>query len=90
VAVSDNDRVQRLQQRANTMRDQPIKVILGSELGPYRLPRCHRAAVNVRSPGTAELILDTQQDQRILVEIDIETFRSLHKTMSFVLKKWTK
>ena len=82
--------VRRLQAQADGMRDQPIELTLANMPGPFRLPKCQRAGVNILDGHRAELIFDTERGQRILVEMDSAVFESLHGAMSFALKNGKK
>jgi hypothetical protein len=90
--MSDEERelIRQLQAKTDAYAKGEVELPLGDQPGLYRLPRCTTAGVIVRSPDTAELLLDIQDGQRILVEIGIEAFQALHGTMSFILEKWTR
>jgi hypothetical protein len=84
---NDDDLVRRLQARANAMRNPPIQLKLGTGPGPYQLPLCNRAGVHIVDAYTAELILDTESGQRILVPLTSDAIESLEGVLSFVLKR---
>ena len=74
---NDDDLVRRLQARANAMRNPPIQLKLGTGPGPYQLPLCNRAGVHILDAYKAELILDTESGQRILVPLTSDAIESL-------------
>ena len=65
----------------------PIQLKLKTCTGPYRLPLCNRAGVHILDAYTAELILDTDSGQRILVRLTSDAIESLGGVVSFVLKR---
>jgi hypothetical protein len=83
--MSDDELVRRMQARADAMRDQPIELILANAPGPYRLPKCTTAGLNVPYPHRPELILDTENGQRILIELDPEALEALGDLISLAL-----
>jgi hypothetical protein len=69
-------------------------IILGlarlADPGPYQLPLCSRAAVHILDSSTAQLILDTDHGQRILVPLRADALVSLGDLISFVLNQGKK
>jgi hypothetical protein len=82
--VSDEERklVARLQAMADRLREEPLPLLLANDPGPYQLPLCTRASVHILDSGMAQLILDTENDQRILVPLSIDLLGALGGTIS--------
>lgn len=84
MSSEESDLVRRLQAFADGLQDKPLPLLLAKDPDPYQLPLCIRASVHILDSGTAQLILDTENDQRILVPMSAETLQSLGGTISFV------
>ena len=68
------------------MRDQTMEAMLLSDLDPCRLPKCHCVGLEILDSNRAELKLDTESGQRILIEIDSKAIEALYHLTSIVLK----
>jgi hypothetical protein len=81
----ERELVRRLQERANAM-GPPVELMLANAPGPYRLPKCNYVALNILDPNRAELILDTEHGQRILIEVDSKVVETSRDLTAFALK----
>jgi hypothetical protein len=68
--------VERLQARAEAMRDEPIELMLGSQPGPYKAPLCSRVGL-ISSPDMRGLRLETDKGHVVLVPMTDEALLSL-------------
>ncbi len=82
MSSEENDLVRRLQAKADGLRKEPLPLLLGNDFGPYQLPLCIRASVYIEDSGMAQLILDTKDDQQILIPLSVELLRSLGGAIS--------
>jgi hypothetical protein len=85
MSSEENDLVRRLQAMADGLRDKPLPLLLANDPGPYQLPLCTRASVHILDSGTAQLILDTESDQRILVPLSVDLLGALMGTIAAAL-----
>jgi hypothetical protein len=77
--------VKRLQARSAALRDKPLPLLLANDPGPYELPLVTSASVSILPSGTAQLILDTENDQQILVPLSLDLLEALGSTIKFAL-----
>jgi hypothetical protein len=84
MSSEETDLVRRLQAFADGLREKPLPLLLANDPGPYQLPRCRSASVHILDSDTAQLILDTENDQRILVPMSADLLESLGRTISSV------
>jgi hypothetical protein len=70
--------VRRLQVIADGYGKGEVALTLENEPRLYRLPRCKTAGLIHHNPDKAELLLDTEGDHRLLIELDSKTIESLH------------
>jgi hypothetical protein len=90
MSSEEEDLVRRLQAQADGMRDPPLELLLGNDPGPYQLPLCVRVAVHTPDANTAQLILDTERGQRILVPLPADVLVSLGDLISFLINQGKK
>jgi len=76
--MSDDVRklVERLQARAEAMREEPIELMLGSQPGPYKVPLCNQAGL-LSTPDMRGLRLETDKGHVVLVPMTDEALLSL-------------
>jgi hypothetical protein len=72
--------------RADVMRNQPIPLPLADGPGPYRLPKCTFAFGRIPESHKAELVLEMEGGQYVLVELNSKACESLHDFLSQAFK----
>ncbi len=85
MSSEENDLVRRLQAKADGLRKEPLQLLLAKDPGPYQLPLCTRVSVHILDSDTAQLILDTESDQRILVPLSVDLLAALKGTIAAAL-----
>jgi hypothetical protein len=77
---------ERKQDRAQVMRNEPIQLSLAEGPGPYRLPRCTFASGRIPESNKAELVLDMEGGQYVLVQLNSKACESLKQFLSLAIK----
>jgi hypothetical protein len=72
--------------RADVMRNEPIPLPLADGPGPYRLPKCTFAFGRIPESDKAELVLEMEGGQYVLVELTSKACESLHDFLSQAFK----
>jgi hypothetical protein len=85
--MSDDVRklVERLQARADAMREEPIELMLGSQPGPYKAPLCNRVGL-LNTPDMRGLRLETDKGHVVLVPMTDEALLSLLSLAEFCIR----
>jgi hypothetical protein len=82
--TADND--ERKPTRADVMRNEPIPLPLADGPGPYRLPKCSFAFGRIPESNKAELVLEMEGGQYVLVELNSKACESLNDFLSQAFK----
>ena len=72
--------------RATVLRGEPIQLTLAAGPRPYRLPKCIFASGRIPENNKAELVLNMEGGQYVLVELNSKACESLRDFLSAAIK----
>jgi hypothetical protein len=63
-----------------------VELTLGDQRHVYRLPKCKTAGLVIHNPNKVELILDTEGDHRLVIELDSKGAETLNNLLELTFK----